>query len=125
VIKLCRVILHRKFILPEIMKVEKSILLIMIRQILPLDSLLHLFPCHNMTFSFMFPLLLNVLPPERSILSQLDGNKLYLVVFWDIFVFKDSLNGVETINEFIRLHSSFKFWNVHLDIIMALDIMKS
>ena len=58
-------------------------------------------------------------------LSQLDGNKLYLMVFWNIFVIKDSLNGVEPINEFIGLHSSFKFWNVHLDIIMALDTMNS
>jgi hypothetical protein len=76
------------------MELEKSILPIMIRQILPLESLLHLFPRHNMNFSFMFPLLLNVLPPKRSMLSQLDSNKLYLVVFWNIFVIKDSLNGV-------------------------------
>jgi hypothetical protein len=102
----------------EVMELKKCILPIMIWQILLLESLLHLCPRHNVVFPFMFPLFLKVLPQNRSMLPQLDGNKLQLVMFWNIFVIKDSLNGVKPINEFIRLHSSFKFWNVHLDQIL-------
>jgi hypothetical protein len=36
-----------------------------------------------------------MLPPNRGMFSQLDGNKLHFVVVWNIFVIKDSLNGVK------------------------------
>jgi hypothetical protein len=92
--KFCCVLLYREFFLPKVVKLKKSILPIMIQQILPLENLLHLCPCHNMPFSFMFLLFLKVLPPNRSMLPQLDDNKLHLVVFWNMFVIKDSLDGV-------------------------------
>ena len=72
-------------------------------QELPPQCLLHLLPILDLQLAFALPSLLQLLPLGRSLIRQLEGDKLHLLVIGHPFIFKNTLDLIHPIDEHLHL----------------------
>jgi hypothetical protein len=112
VIKFLSVICHSFIILNKAMKLKKDLLKVPFRQKLLSQLFHHLFPCSDFLLTITDSLHLQLLPPNRCMLLQFDGNNLHLLFLRDILVLKDTFNCIELIYELIGLYAPFIHRNI-------------